>query len=172
MIIDDQTFSSSYDLALPLSPSPAGKLDRRPQRKPKKDRQLAAGGGDEPNHTTARKPGHLLIIQHSLIWKFFATPFVPLMYGASRYGITFFWFCSTGKLWKNEVNWGARHYIHICAGRVLHCSLSLLPALHPFDQASWNKLTFNLQLWRPCLQNYTSVFSKVKCMHCNPFRLN
>ncbi len=64
MIIDDQTFSSSYDLAPPLSPSPAGKLDRRPHRKPKKDRQLAVGEGEEgtgeeQNHTAARKPGPL-----------------------------------------------------------------------------------------------------------------
>jgi hypothetical protein len=45
------------------------KLDHATQRKSAKERQVAAGRGEvgeEPNHTTARKPGPLEIIQYSL----------------------------------------------------------------------------------------------------------
>jgi hypothetical protein len=58
MIIDDKAFSPSYDLvhpALPLPPAPP------PLQSPV---ELSDGGGgegvkEEPNHTTARKPGPL-----------------------------------------------------------------------------------------------------------------
>jgi hypothetical protein len=57
---------------LSCPPSPVSTLDRRHTRRLKKNRQLddRRGGGKgrekEPNHTTARKPGPLLIIQYSL----------------------------------------------------------------------------------------------------------
>jgi hypothetical protein len=66
--------SPSYDLAPPPPPptSPVSQLD--PQRKTKKERQLADGiggrVGEEPNNMTARKPGHLKIVQYSLIKTF------------------------------------------------------------------------------------------------------
>ncbi len=57
----------------PAPPSPVSKLNRRHTEKSDKKRQLAAGRGmgkgvdEEPNHTTARKPGPLYIIQYSLV---------------------------------------------------------------------------------------------------------
>ncbi len=62
--IEDRAFSRSYDLAPrpPPPSSPVSKIDRR-HRKTEKERQLAAGPGEgvgeEPNHTTARKPDPL-----------------------------------------------------------------------------------------------------------------
>ncbi len=65
-IKEDQAFSPSYDSApqptLTLSPSPlSSKLDRRHTgRLRKRDNMLRGEGvGEEPNYTTARKPGPL-----------------------------------------------------------------------------------------------------------------
>jgi hypothetical protein len=69
MFIDVQAFSSSmiWLLIHPLPPplSPGSKLDQRHTgRLKQKDILLAGEGvGEEPNHTTARKPGPLLPIQ-------------------------------------------------------------------------------------------------------------
>jgi hypothetical protein len=66
-------FSWSYHLAPRPSPTPLSRQSARPetQRKTEKERQLADGRrgegvGEEPNHTTARKPGSLGIIEYSL----------------------------------------------------------------------------------------------------------
>jgi hypothetical protein len=50
------------------TPSPVKKAQAATYRKTEKERQLAdrKGGGEEPNHTTAGKPGPPEIIQYSL----------------------------------------------------------------------------------------------------------
>jgi hypothetical protein len=64
-------FSSSYDLA-PTTPM----LDRRHTRRLRKRDNLLTGEGkgvgvmEEPNHTTASKPGPLQIIQYSLLYAY------------------------------------------------------------------------------------------------------
>jgi hypothetical protein len=52
------------------SASGSGREPTATHRKTEKERQLATGKGVgvEPNHTTARKPGHLLIIQSPLFY--------------------------------------------------------------------------------------------------------
>jgi hypothetical protein len=64
-------------LTFPLPPSPIRKLDRRRTRRLRKRENLRTGEGvgEEPNHTTSRKHGHLLIIQYSLEYDdFFDAP--------------------------------------------------------------------------------------------------
>jgi hypothetical protein len=64
LFIEDQAFSPSYDSDPPQPPplSPVSKLDKRNTgRLRKRDNSLKGGGvgEEEPNHTTARKPGPL-----------------------------------------------------------------------------------------------------------------
>ncbi len=69
--IEGQAFPRSYDLAPrpPLPPSLSHhQAGPATHRKTEKERQVADSGGgegvgEEPNHTTARKPGPLIIIQ-------------------------------------------------------------------------------------------------------------
>ncbi len=79
-IIDDHALSRSYDLGFgfiatlsrpPPHPLPVSKLNRRHTGSLRKRDNLLPGEGKkgvgkEPNHTTARKPGPLRIIQYSL----------------------------------------------------------------------------------------------------------
>jgi hypothetical protein len=64
MIIEDQAFSSSYDLAPPLPPlHSVSSIGDHTGGLKKRDNWLwerwEEGVGKEPNHTTARKPGPL-----------------------------------------------------------------------------------------------------------------
>ncbi len=70
LYVEDKAFLPSYDLAPPplLSRSPVvSKLDRRHRGRLRKNDYFMTGKGEgeEPNHTTARKPGPLKI--HSII---------------------------------------------------------------------------------------------------------
>jgi hypothetical protein len=55
--IDVQAFSPLYDLAPPPSPSPHSKVDRWHTGRLRKTGERGYGEGEEPNHTTAKKPG-------------------------------------------------------------------------------------------------------------------
>ncbi len=66
IIIEDHAFSPLYDLAPPppqVPLSPVSKLDRRYTVRLRKRNNLLTregeGVGEEPNHTTARKPDQL-----------------------------------------------------------------------------------------------------------------
>jgi hypothetical protein len=61
--IDDHAFSPSYDLAPPPPPSTSSTGNTQEDRQLRNRENMLmgeeAGGGKEPNHTTARKPGPL-----------------------------------------------------------------------------------------------------------------
>ncbi len=73
--MEDQAFSRSYDPTARLPPPPLpiarqkaqqathGKIGKEKQAA---DRKGGKGVGEEPNHTTTRKPGPLYTIQYSL----------------------------------------------------------------------------------------------------------
>jgi hypothetical protein len=72
--IEDQAYSASYDLTLshPLPPFPRHSTTGDTQEDWEIEttywRERRDGVREEPNHTTARKPGNLFIIQYSLFY--------------------------------------------------------------------------------------------------------
>ncbi len=66
--IEDQAFWPSYVIALPppLRPLPHSRKYKLDRRHTGKLMEEGKGVGQEPKHTTARKPGPLYIIQYSL----------------------------------------------------------------------------------------------------------
>ena len=74
LFIEVQDFLPSYDLVIWLIPHPLPRSHQQSRpathRKTEEERQYAGRRvelvGEEPNHTTARKPGSLKIIQYSL----------------------------------------------------------------------------------------------------------
>ncbi len=64
--IEDEAFPPSYDLA-PPRPLPPYRVSQARQNTETEKDLVDEGGGGELNHTMARKPGHLYIIEYSLV---------------------------------------------------------------------------------------------------------